>query len=70
VQAFCKVGPAFLAAALLAVGCTHLPSSPSGPPNYAPDAGIDQAYVDHVERVARLSGVDVYWLNPPRKHAP
>jgi len=28
---------------------------------------VDQEYVGTVESKARYSGVDVYWINPPRK---
>jgi len=56
--------------ALLAAGCTQLRVGPAGVPNFAPDdVRIDQAYVGRTERVARASGVDVVWINPPSKRA-
>jgi hypothetical protein len=30
-------------------------------------AVTDEAYVNRVERLARLRGVDIYWVNPPLK---
>ena len=42
-QACCKVGLVLVAAAVLTAGCTHLSKAPPGPPNFAPDPGIDEA---------------------------
>jgi len=45
-RACCKVGLALVAAVLFTAGCTHLTKGPPGPPNFAPDPGIDEAYAN------------------------
>lgn len=42
-RACCKVCLALAAAVLFATGCTHMTKGPPGPPNFAPDPGIDEA---------------------------
>jgi len=43
-RACCKAGIALIAAVLVTGGCTHLSKGPPGPPNFAPDPGLDEAY--------------------------
>jgi hypothetical protein len=43
-RAGCKAGLALFAAILVTSGCTPLSKGPPGPPNFAPDPGLDEAY--------------------------
>lgn len=55
--------PAFLLASLAALavaGCANLPDQRAS-------TEVDMKYVRTVERNARNVGVDVKWVNPPRR---
>lgn len=53
---------ATLATALLA-GCASTPPSDAAPKV----RGVDQAYIDTIDRHATRAGVRVHWINPPRR---
>jgi hypothetical protein len=52
-----------LSAAL--VGCSSAPSKPQG--DSATQDGVDWKRVSAIESAARHAGVDVHWVNYPRK---
>lgn len=54
---------AFLFACLAALALT---GCASGPESRAPTE-VDMKYVSNVERHARSAGVEVEWVNPPRR---
>lgn len=57
---------------LLLVGCasTQKTTYRDAPPQTVGYADRDARYMSIVEDMARERGIQVVWVNPPRKHAP
>jgi len=62
-----EVELALVAAVLFTAGCTHLTKGPPGPPNFAPDPGIDEAYANEFggpwQRIPTLAAVPTCWVS-------
>jgi len=62
---FCVV--ALSVASVLLSGCAAHSASVSGRVGYA---GLDNEYINLIERRAAIAGVSVKWINPPTKSSP
>ncbi|HYB50675.1 MAG TPA: hypothetical protein VED47_06150 [Burkholderiaceae bacterium] len=58
------VGFALMAMGLSVGGCTHLSSTPSAPPYFAPDTDIDQASGSGVARLAQTNTIEGFCFEP------
>jgi len=54
-----------LAATLFAVAGCAQPGTTGAEAMFQSRAAVDKAYMDRVERIARMQGVEIHWLNPP-----
>ena len=52
--------------AIILSACLGLTACATAPNPRSPTV-VDSEYIAHVEAHARHAGVDVYWVNPPRR---